>query len=165
MKKMDSDGLILCDIQASAFELSINRFNCSSEIYIRRFANSSIATYFDNKTLLNESFSEYTVNDLLEEEYGKLDYGKNKYTKNEMYWIGYIYRYFCYTYNVCMKKAYRLIKPSELRGVYLPYHTLDSAQAIERILEAKCITFDPDELTRRGVILLRKLRSNNKKSL
>lgn len=161
MKTIDKDGLLLCDIQANVFEMSINRYECSSEIFIRRFANSKIAEYFDCGIVLNESYSEYNILDLLEEEYNGLTYGKNKYTKNEMYWIGYIYRYFCYTYDVSMKRAYKLMPPKELRSVYLPYHTLDCKQAIERILEAKNISFDPEEITKRGVILLREIRKRN----
>ena len=72
MKKIDKDGLLLCDIQANVFELSIDRFNCSSQIFIRRFSNSNIAQLFDNKILLNESYSEYNILDLLEE--GLIDY-------------------------------------------------------------------------------------------
>lgn len=30
-----------------------------------------------------------------------------------------------------------MVKPKELRGLFLPYHTMDPAQAIERILETK----------------------------
>ena len=43
MKKIDKDGLILCDIQAKAFEISITAMNTSSEIFVRRFMNSKIA--------------------------------------------------------------------------------------------------------------------------
>lgn len=163
MKKIDKDGLLLCDIQANVFELSIDRFNCSSQIFIRRFSNSNIAQLFDNKILLNESYSEYNILDLLEEEYKTLDYGKNKYGKNEMYWIGYTYRYFCYTYEISMRRAYKLISPKEMRSTYLPYHTLDCAQAIERLLEAKKISFDINDITRKGVIMLKKIKEEQKK--
>ena len=159
MKKIDKDGLLLCDIQANVFELSIDRFSCSSEIFIRRFSNSNIAQLFDNKVLLNESYSENNVLDLIEAEYKALDYGKNKYSKSEMYWIGYMYRYFCYTYEITMKQAYKTISPKEMRSVYLPYHTLDCSQAIERILEAKNISFDINDITKKGVIMLKKIRN------
>ena len=162
MKKIDKDGLLLCDIQANVFELSIDRFKCSSQIFIRRFSNSKIAQLFDDKILLNESYSEYNVLDLLDEEYRGLNYGKEKYSKSEMYWIGYSYRYFCYTYEISMRRAYKLISPKEMRSVYLPYHTLDCAQAIERILEAKNISFDIDDITRKGVITLKKIREEEK---
>lgn len=73
----------------------------------------------------------------IEEQYGKSNYGSKRYTKNELYWIGYIYRYFSYTYEKSSVQIYKIVKPKELRALFLPYHTLDPSQAIERILEAK----------------------------
>lgn len=83
--------------------------------------------------------------DLLNEEYGVSSYGSVKYTRNEMYWIGYVYRYFALAYDFSSSQIYRIVKPLELRNVFLPYHTMDPAQAIERILEAKGLSFEQDE--------------------
>ena len=83
--------------------------------------------------------------DLLNEEYGVSSYGSVKYTRNEMYWIGYVYRYFALAYDFSSSQIYRIVKPQELRNVFLPYHTMDPAQAIERILEAKGLSFEQDE--------------------
>lgn len=83
--------------------------------------------------------------DLLNEEYGVSSYGSVKYTRNEMYWIGYVYRYFALAYDFSSSQIYRIVKPLELRNVFLPYHTIDPAQAIERILEAKGLSFEQDE--------------------
>lgn len=77
---------------------------------------------------------------LVEEQYGPSGYGSEKYTHNEMYWMGYVYRYYAYTYQCSSVSVYKTIKPKELRGLFLPYHTLDPSQAIERILEAKGIS-------------------------
>ena len=65
-----------------------------------------------------------------------------KYNLNELYWIGYLYRYFSYTYNMSSIQVYKIVKPKELRGLYLPYHTLDPSQAIERILGSKNLLLD-----------------------
>ena len=40
VKKIDNDGLLLCEIQAETFEKSIDKMNSSSEIFIRRFMKS-----------------------------------------------------------------------------------------------------------------------------
>lgn len=79
---------------------------------------------------------------MIEEEYGASKYGSVKYNLNELYWIGYLYRYFSYTYNMSSIQVYKIVKPKELRGLYLPYHTLDPSQAIERILESKNLLLD-----------------------
>ena len=79
---------------------------------------------------------------MIEEEYGASTYGSVKYNLNELYWIGYLYRYFSYTYNMSSIQVYKIVKPKELRGLYLPYHTLDPSQAIERILGSKNLLLD-----------------------
>ena len=50
--------------------------------------------------------------------------------------------YFSYAYELSSVQAYRMVKPKELREMYPACHTMDCAQAIERILEAKDISFD-----------------------
>ncbi len=159
MKKIDSNGLILCDIQSLLFEESL-KLNCSSEIFVRRFMNSNIAISFDKKQILDDTLTINDIIDILEDEYGAFDYGSVKYTKNELNWIGHIYRYFSYTYDISSKQVYKIIKTKELKSLYRAYHTFDSAHAIERILEAKNIKFNED-YTFKGLEILRKYNKIN----
>ena len=94
----------------------------------------------DSGTILASNMQPADLLALVEEQYGPSGYGSVKYTHNEMYWMGYIYRYYTYTYQCSSVSVYKTIKPKELRGLFLPYHTLDPSQAIERILEAKGIS-------------------------
>ncbi len=155
MIKIDEMGLQLCRMQAKVFETSLSKTKCSSLIFMRRFMNSQVAQRMDAGGFLFEACD---VNQIIEEvdtEFGESSYGSEKYTENEMYWIGYIYRYWAYTYQQTSKQIYRFIKPKELRDLYYPYHSLDPAQAIERILEARGVR--EDDLTARGVRLLREI--------
>ena len=142
MKKIDNDGLLLCEIQAKTFELSCEAQNTSSEIFIRRFMNSEAAKRLDNMTILQSNMQAADLLILIDEEYGRSEYGSVKYSPNELYWIGYIYRYYAYTYDKTSKQVYKNVKPKELRDLFLPYHTMDPAQAIDRILEAKGLAND-----------------------
>lgn len=142
MKKIDNDGLLLCEIQAKTFELSYEAQNTSSEIFIRRFMNSEAAKRLDNMTVLQSNMQAADLLILIDEEYGRSEYGSVKYSPNELYWIGYIYRYYAYTYDKTSKQVYKTVKPKELRDLFLPYHTMDPAQAIDRILEAKGLAND-----------------------
>ena len=99
--------------------------------------------------------------ELINEEYGISDYGSVKYKRNEIYWIGYIYRYFAFTYDISSAQVYKIVKPKELRGLFLAYHTLDPAQAIERILEAKGMLIDEEEELKRQYEIFRRIRKNN----
>lgn len=94
IKKINRDGLLLCELQAKAFENSIDKMESSSEIFIRRFMKSKIAKRLDNQSILDSNIQANDILTLVDEEYGATDYGSVKYTHNEMYWIGYIYRYF-----------------------------------------------------------------------
>ena len=162
MKKINKDGLLLCDLQAKTFESAVDLTSVSSEIFIRRFMNSKIAKAMDNESILQTNIHEKDILDMVEEQYGKLKYVSIKYTHNEMFWIGYLYRYFSYTYDLSSVQVYKIVKPRELRGLFLAYHTMDTSQAIERILEAKGLLFDEETEIRRQFEIFKKVRQNTK---
>lgn len=159
MKKITKDGLLLCELQATAFENSIDKMDSSSEIFIRRFMKSEIAKRLDNESVLESNIQANDILELINEEYGVSSYGSVKYTRNEIYWIGYIYRYFVITYELTSAQVYKMVKPKELRGLFLPYHTMDPAQAIERILEAKGMLTDEKEELERQYEIFKRIRS------
>ena len=132
----------------------------SSEIFIRRFMNSRIAKSLDSSAILQTNLQSKDILDRVEEQYGTSEYGTLKYTPNEMYWIGYLYRYFSYTYDLSSVQVYKIVKPKELRDLFLPYHTMDPSQAVERILEAKGILHDNEAELRRQYEIFRRIRNN-----
>ena len=162
MKKIDNDGLLLCEMQARAFELSAVVQDTSSEVFIRRFMNSDVAKQLDNMSVLQGNTQATDILKYIDEEYGKSEYGSVKYSPNELFWIGYIYRYYAYTYDKTSRQVYKIVKPKELRGLFLPYHTMDPAQAIDRILEAKGLTNEDACEEKRQFEIFKKIR--NKKS-
>ncbi len=162
MKKIDKDGLLLCEMQAKAFELSGTEQNTSSAVFIRRFMNSDVAKQLDNMAVLQSNTQAADILKLLHEEYGKSEYGSVKYSLNELYWIGYIYRYYSYTYDKTSKQVYKIVKPKELRDLFLPYHTMDPAQAIDRILEAKGLANANDYEEKRQFEIYKRIRKTNK---
>ena len=153
MKRIDEIGTKLCKMQADIFAASLTETECSSAIFARRFMNSNAAKRMDEGSFLFEASSIKSVMEELEEQFGQTDYGKVKYSENELYWMGYLYRYWCYTYEKTSKQVYKIIKPGELRTLFFPYHSLDTAEAIERILEAKGQR--EEDYTKRGVEILR----------
>lgn len=160
MKTISKDGLLLCEIQATAFEKSVDKLNSSSEIFIRRFMKSQIAKRIDNKSILESNIQANDILELIEEEYGPSNYGTIKYTHNEIFWIGYIYRYFAITYELTSVQVYKIIKPKELREVYMSYHTLDPSQAIERILESKGLLLNEASELKRQYEIYKKIRKS-----
>ena len=151
MRKFDKDGLILCEMQGQVFEMSIETTSTSSEIFIRRFMQSIIAKSLDSGDIFER----------IVEQYGESKYGSVKYSPNEMYWIGYIYRYFSYTYEKSSSQVYKIIKPKELRELFFAYHTMDPSQAIERILEAKGYPINEEEELKRQYEIFRRIRKGS----
>lgn len=160
MRAFDETGLKLSRMQAELFVLSATKLECSSPIFLRRFMLSKVAARMDQDGFLYESCTADGILQEIEEEFGATSYGKEKYSTEELYWIGYLYRYWCYTYEKSSKQVYKLMKPKELRGLYYPYHSLDPAQAIERILESK--NLGEEDLTQKGVEILRRIMSAKK---
>lgn len=155
MRKIDSIGLLLCDLQGEAFERSIELTETSSEIFMRRFMYSKTVKMLDDETIISSNMQAKDIVEMVTEEYKASKYGSVKYSREEMYWIGYLYRYFSYTYNKSSKQVYKIVKPKELRKLYPAYHTLGVDQAIERILEAKGINPQENELERQYAIFKR----------
>ena len=58
MKKINRDGLLLCDLQAKTFESAVDLTSVSSEIFIRRFMNSKIAKSMDNESIFQTNINE-----------------------------------------------------------------------------------------------------------
>ena len=124
---------------------------------------SKIAKNLDNESVLECNIQANDILQLVDEEYGVTDYGSVKYTHNEMYWIGYLYRYFAFTYELSSAQVYKIVKPKELRGLFLPYHTMDPAQAVERILEAKGMILDENRELERQYAIFKKVRRQTTK--
>ena len=160
MRKIDSLGLKLCSFQAQLFEESLIKCECSSRIFARRFLNSDLAKRMDNDGFLFESLTITDALDEIDQQYGESTYGKEKYTVEEMHWIGYIYRYWSYSYELTSRQIYKIVKPEQMKKMYFPYHSLDPHQAIERILEGIGMEAENEaDAISRGVEILRKVKT------
>ncbi len=162
MKKIDYSGILLCERQAEAFELSVTQMNISSEMFIRRFVFSNICKLMDDLDFLQTNYMAKDILDFVNEEYGTSKYGSKKYSAEEMYWIGYIYRYFSYTREWSSRRIYKFIKPKELRELYPSYHSLDPGQTVERLLESKGYPATEEGEMLRQYRILREVREMEK---
>ena len=158
--KLETVDLKLCQIQGKIFEESIGSLNCSSQVFIRRFMNSKVAKSFDDKSYLAQTSSIRDVYDELEEEYGAFSYGKEKFSMNEMHWIGYVFRCMSIAYGLSSKQIYKMFPSNDVRSYYFIYHTFDIVEAAERMLETK--GYDFSSVTDKGKKIYRRLLYNNK---
>lgn len=163
MREMDSYSRQLCRYQGELFEASAKRLDCSSSIFIRRFMNSSLARRMDEEGFLFQSLNVEGALREIEEEYGESRYGEEKFSPEELYWIGYIYRAWAYSKGKSSKQIYKIAKPDYLRKLFFPYHSLDPLQAIDRILEDVDPEAEKDNGDiSRGVMILRKVRKRKR---
>ncbi len=135
-REFDAEGLRLASFQAKVFEDSAARVSQSSPIFIRRIMKSAYLRKVDFarpsqlKFDVDEAFAE------IEAQYGQSDYGRIKFSPKELHWIGWMYRYICYTRGLTSSYVFSLIKPSYLRRVYYVYHTQSEEWALARIMES-----------------------------
>jgi len=149
IRMIDDRGLSLCRFQALLFEQSIGKIDSSSSYFIKCFMNSPVAAQIDKDSFVFEAENTESIFEKLNTEY-RFGRGNAKYTSDSLFWIGYVYRYWCYTYQISSKAVYRTIRADEMNSLYLPYHTMDPTAAIRRILEAKSINErDPLESLKR----------------
>ena len=116
----------------------------------------------DRRGFLLEACDATSILNEVDTQYGPTSYGKERYGREELYWLGYLYRYWTYTYEKSSKQVYKQMKSKDLRKLYYPYHSLDPAQTIERILESR--GSKEEDYTEKGVQILRGILEREKKA-
>lgn len=146
MRKMTYSGIILCKMQASLFANYKSFSNCSPYVFIRRFMNSDLAKRFDDTTVLLESSCNETLILEVDEQYGRTAFGKNvSLDKDLLYWVGYVYRYWSYIYEVPSATLFQHVQPKILIDRYPLYHSMDVEYVVERICEEEEIYIPPNK--------------------
>lgn len=134
----------LCKIQGELFVDSLRDFPAlSSTIFIRRFMTSDIAFTLDELGYLPDSLSLISIKQRLKEQLAHLQRGTIKMNEQELYWIGYLYRYWSILQNINSRTIYGLFPPGKMREVYPAFHSLDPRMAISRICES--ISYQPHD--------------------
>lgn len=134
MRKFDHNGLLLAEYQGKLFEKS-SELNCSTGIFMRRFLHSNLLNELDANNSATLSLDENEgINSILEQ-FGDSNYGKLKYSKNSLFWIGYMYRYISYTREQSTKFIMKIFNYKQMNDVYYSFHTQDSEWCIKDLLE------------------------------
>lgn len=131
MKEFDHNGLMLAEYQGKLFEKSVE-LDCSSSIFIRRFLHSELLNDLDNSKSISFDINE-GIKSILEQ-FGDSSYGKEKYSKATLFWIGYMYRYIAYTREQETSYIMKLFNHKQMNNVYYSYHTQDPEWCIKSLL-------------------------------
>ena len=139
MKQFDHNGLLLAEYQGKLFEKS-NELNCSTAVYIRRFLHSDLLKKLDTNNPTSLSLDVREGNNSILEQFGDSDYGKVKYSKNALFWMGYMYRYISYTREQSTKFIMKIFNYKQMNDVYYSFHTQDPEWCIQSLLEINNLT-------------------------
>lgn len=125
----------LCDIQGRLFELSVeNGFD--SELFVKNFMKSKVAEELDSPyNRMQWAGEEYLLEELIDECGNVLKKNGKVITKDEIYWIGYIYRYWHYYKCEKSKRIYKQASYERMRVNYLMFHTMAPEMAIDDLIE------------------------------
>ena len=104
---MNEIQLKLCDIQGRLFEVSVDR-QLGSASFIKIFMNSETAKALDSTyNRMQWAGEEYLLEEVIEAAGDKLSEKGEVYSKDVIYWIGYIYRYWHYYTEESSKAIYK----------------------------------------------------------
>lgn len=141
MKNFDHTGLLLAEFQGKIFEKSAD-FSYSSPIFIRRFLHSNLLKKLDENNVSLLSLDANEAINSINIQFGDSSYGSTKYSKNSLFWIGYIYRYISYTRDQTTSFIMKLFPYKLLNKLYYTYHTQDPEWCISNLLELNNLTED-----------------------
>lgn len=129
---MDLITFHLCSIQARLFELSVDK-GYDSKNFITEYMNSDIARHFNSSYDDLQWRGEEYILDYMNDECNLIK--GETYSKDEMFWIGYIYCYWHFKTNETCKTIYNTASPEVMRSTYLGFHTISNDLAIENLME------------------------------
>lgn len=132
---MDELQLKLCDIQGRLFELSADR-NYNSAAFIKSFMRSDTAKALDSTyNRMQWAGEEYLLEEVADVAGEKLSEEGEVFSKDVLYWIGYIYRYWHYYTGENSSKIYKQAPVKTMKRNYMMFHTMSPELAIEDLKE------------------------------
>ncbi len=134
MRKLDSEGLLLAEYQGKLFEKSYE-LSYSTPIFMRRFKYSKLVKLLDENTTAFVSLDVKEGINSINEQFGESSYGKIKYSKAALFWIGYMYRYIAFTRDCSTRFVMNLFSYELLNNVYFSFHTQDPEWCIRSLLD------------------------------
>ena len=133
-KELSTFELQLCDIQGRLFELALKN-NIKYPDFAEKYMNSQTAAFMDyTYDRMQWAGEEYVLENLMEEITLEKCSGDN-YSREEVYWMGYVYRYWYFYTGESSRQIYSQADGPLMRSCYLGFHTLDVAMAVEDLKE------------------------------
>ena len=125
----------MCDIQGRLFELSADK-GLSSAAFIKTFMLSEVSKGLDSKfNHMQWAGEEYLLDEIVSTSSENLTNNGEVYSKDILYCIGYLYRYWHYYTGEDSAKIYKQAPVKTMKRNYMIFHTMDPVVAIENLKE------------------------------
>ena len=132
---MDALELKLCDIQGRLFELFLST-DYDAESLVKAFMNSELAKNLDSEyNRMQWAGEEYLLEELIATCKDKLTIKKENVSKEVLFWMGYVYRYWHFYTKEDSAKIYKQASFETMNVNYLMFHTMDVEVAIDDLKE------------------------------
>ena len=132
---MDALELKLCDIQGRLFELFLST-DYDAENLVKAFMNSELAKNLDSEyNRMQWAGEEYLFEELIATCKDKLTIKKESVSKEVLFWMGYVYRYWHFYTKEESAKIYKQASFETMNVNYLMFHTMDVEVAIDDLKE------------------------------
>ncbi len=133
---MNELQLKMCDIQGRLFELSADN-KYSSSAFIKVFMTSPVAKALDSKfNHMQWAGEEYLFDEITaSSDKDILTNNGEILSKDVLYWIGYIYRYWHYYTGEDSLKIYKQAPFETMKRNYMIFHTMAPEVAVEDLKE------------------------------
>ena len=132
---MDALKLKLCDIQGRLFELFADT-EYDSESLVKAFMNGEIAKNLDSEyNRMQWAGEEYLLEELIASSKDKLTAKCESFSKDVLFWMGYVYRYWHFYTGEESNKIYKQAPFETMNVNYLMFHTMDVEMAIDDLKE------------------------------
>lgn len=130
---MNAFDLKVCDVQGRLFELSA-KAEYNSEKFIKCFMESEVAIHLDSSfNHMQWAGEEYLLAEIADSAGDVLHEDGQIFSKDVLYWIGYIYRYWHYHTGEDSAKIYKQAPVKTMARNFLMFHTMDPVMAIENL--------------------------------
>ena len=132
---MTSIELQLCDIQGRLFKLSA-RWGISSAEFIKVFMESATAKALDSSyNRMQWAGEEYLLEEVIDEAGDKFEKPGEVYAEEQVYWIGYIYRYWHYVTGEFSKEIYKQAPVKVMKQNYVRLYMMTPEEVIDLLKE------------------------------
>ena len=132
---MNAFDLKVCDVQGRLFELSA-KAEYNSEKFVKCFMKSEVAKHLDSSfNHMQWAGEEYLLAEIADSAGEVLCEDGQIFSKDVLYWIGYIYRYWHYHTGEDSAKIYKQAPVKTMVRNFMMFHTMDPVMAIENLKE------------------------------